>query len=176
MSHITEILNYSGKVGFKIISNLLNDVNEKLNTYDLELGVKKKVYNLMGECLENIDKHAEYPENDKHFFNTNPPGISVLLNDEYFIIETINPILNNQIEEIKSRIIQVNKLDRDGLKKLYKETILTTEISEKGGAGLGIINMAIISENKLEARFQEINEKFSTYALIMKIDKRKNRG
>ena len=83
--------------------------------------------------------------------------------------------MNVQVEEIKSRIVQVNNLDRRGLKNLYKDTILTTEISEKGGAGLGIINMAIISENKLEARFQEINNDFSSYALIMKIDKRKKR-
>lgn len=176
MSHLNEILAYSGKVKFDIISDLLNKVNDKLEGFDLELSVKKKVYNLMGECLENIDKHAEYPENDHQFFEKNPPGISVLLNDEYFIIKTINPVLHQQVDDIKARIIQVNELDRDGLKKLYKETILTTEISEKGGAGLGIINMAIISENKLEAEFRAINDDFTSYTLIMKIDKRKNRN
>lgn len=176
MKHITEILKYKGKVEFDIISDLLNKINDTLSTYDLELSVQKKVYHLMGECLENIDKHAEYPENDKEFFENNTPEISVLLNDEYFLIETVNPILTEQVDEIKSRIVQVNSLERPELKKLYKDTIITAEISDKGGAGLGILNMAIISGNKLEAKFNSINNNFTSYTLIMKIDKSKNRN
>ena len=176
MSHLSEILKYQGKVKFEIIGDLLNEVNEKLDNLDLDLSVKKKVYNLTGECLENIDKHAEYPVNDHDFFIDNPPGISIKLNDEFFIIETVNAVLNENVNDIKTRISEVNMLDRNGLKELYKHTIITTEISSKGGAGLGIINMAIISENKLDARFEPINNKYTAYTLIMKINKFKNRN
>ena len=173
MGNTSEIIKYQGLVKFDIIGRLLNEVNEKLENLDLELSVKKKVYNLMGECLENVDKHAEYPLNNPLFFSEHRPGISIDLNKNYFKIVTVNAVMNDTVGEIKSRISQVNNLDRKGLKDLYKRTIITTEISEKGGAGLGIINMAIISENKLEAVFSPINDEYSEYTLIMKINLKK---
>ena len=57
MSHITEILKYYGKVEFDIISNLLNKVNVTLEEYDLELSVKKKVYNLIYAGIAQLVEH-----------------------------------------------------------------------------------------------------------------------
>ncbi len=45
---------------------------------------------------------------------------------------------------------QINNLDKDGLKDLYKEIIKNTTISEKGGAGLGFVDMARKSGQPLE--------------------------
>ena len=173
MSETHEILKYKGIIEFQVIGNLLNKVTKKLDICKLELNIKKKVYSLMGECLENIDKHAEYPKNDTEFFNKYKPGIEIILNGNYFIIKTQNTILKSSEQAIKDRIEQVNFLDREGLKNLYKKTLLTTEISSKGGAGLGIINMAMISENNLEFQFEHINNIYTRYSLIMKISKQK---
>jgi hypothetical protein len=74
-------------------------------------------------------------------------------------------VRNESIEYISAKIDQVNALDKEGLKELYKEVIKKGEISEKGGAGLGFIDMARKSGQKLEYSFEPINDEFSFFSL-----------
>jgi hypothetical protein len=86
-------------------------------------------------------------------------------NDQEYIIASGNPLKNHEIGKVKSKLDQVNELDKDGLKQLYKEIIKNTSISEKGGAGLGFVDMARKSGRKLEYDFVEIEGETSFFAL-----------
>ena len=44
-------------------------------------------------------------------------------------------------------------------------------ISNKGGAGLGFITMAMKSKNKLNYKIEEINDRISCFTLEVKIDR-----
>ena len=44
-------------------------------------------------------------------------------------------------------------------------------ISNKGGAGLGFITMAMKSKNKLKYLFEEINDKLSCFTVEVKVDR-----
>ena len=51
------------------------------------------------------------------------------------------------------------------LKQLYKEIIKGTEISDKGGAGLGFVDMARKSGNGLEYSFEKLDSEYSFFSL-----------
>lgn len=76
-----------------------------------------------------------------------------------------NSIFNHKILLLKNKLDRVNSLDKEGLKDLYKNTILSGNVSPKGGAGLGIINIAKVSENKINYTFSTINDKYSYFTL-----------
>jgi hypothetical protein len=60
-------------------------------------------------------------------------------------------------------------LDKDGLKDLYKEIIKNTTISDKGGAGLGFVDMARKSGEKLEFSFPEMNADYSFFCIKVSV-------
>jgi hypothetical protein len=51
------------------------------------------------------------------------------------------------------------------------ETLTNGQISKKGGAGLGVIIMAMKSKNKIVYRSTPIDDKLSMVSLDIKVDK-----
>jgi L-cysteine desulfidase len=78
-------------------------------------------------------------------------------------------IRNDKIPSLRDRLDQVNSLDKEGLKLLYKDVRLNTSLSDSGGAGIGIIDIARKSENKLEYSFKDLNNQFSLFSLLVRI-------
>lgn len=160
------IISHFGHLGYDTIGDLLRQLDGKMKKLSIDELIRKKIYAVIVECLENIDRH-KHPENINTKFNTK---FTLEYRDNIFFITTGNAIENDVIDTLKSKIDSVNELDEKDLKKLYRKTLLTGEISEKGGAGVGIIDMAKISQNKIEYNFEPINSKLSYYQLQLKIN------
>lgn len=60
-------------------------------------------------------------------------------------------------------------MDQEGLKELYKLIIKTADISQKGGAGFGLVDIARKSGTKLEYDFEKVNDFYSFYSLLIRI-------
>ena len=82
----------------------------------------------------------------------------------YYVI-TGNPVANSRIDEIAEMIETVNKMDKDEIKAYYKKKILESRISEKGGAGLGFIDIVKKTGNKIDFHFQKINDIASFFVM-----------
>ena len=48
---------------------------------------------------------------------------------------------------------------------MYKDIIKNSDISDKGGAGLGFVDMARKSGRKLEFDFEKLDDNFSFFSL-----------
>ena len=66
---------------------------------------------------------------------------------------------------LKKTLEHINSLDKEGLKDLYKEIIKNTTISDKGGAGLGFVDMARKSGQKLLYEFPEMSPDYHFFCL-----------
>jgi len=117
----------------------------------------------MIESLENIYKYDDLI-NENYF-----PKFTIERQDNQFILTAGNPVDKKSIKMLKEKIDCVNKLDKQELRKLYRKTITDGRFSKKGGAGLGFIEMAKISGNKIQYRFEDINKNTSYYILEVKI-------
>ena len=64
----------------------------------------------------------------------------------------------------------INSMDKDGLKEYYQSSLNNSMVSDKGTAGLGMIDIARKSGNKLDFEFLKINNETSFFCLNVKID------
>lgn len=156
------ILVYEGEFTQEITKSVLAMAERNMDSMGEESSVKRKVFNVMVECLQNIVKHGEgYKAGEEAYsaiFMVGKRG------DEY-VIASGNPLENKDVEALKAKLDQVNSLDKEGLKQLYKDIIKSTNLSDKGGAGLGFIDMARKSGQKLEYNFIAIDSKRSFFTL-----------
>jgi hypothetical protein len=124
--------------------------------------LKKKVSFLLAECFQNIVRHrGKAPaENNKNidfgFFLTRSQ------NGNYFI-SSGNLIKKEKVKDLKAHLNKINKLDQESLKALYLEVLVNNGISPKGGAGLGLIEIARKSDQKIEYKFDKFNNNFSIF-------------
>jgi tetratricopeptide (TPR) repeat protein len=160
------IIEYKGIIDIEKIEDLISKTKEKLQNVELKNQVKKKTINILVECLENIQKYSS----DKDIENNYLPEVSVFYNNDFLTIESKNPIDKSNIEKLEKHIELVNNYDKENLKKLYEEVISNGNLSEKGGAGLGLIDIALKSNNKIEYSFSEIDSELYYFKLKILIN------
>lgn len=162
------MLVYEGEFTQEITKSVLSMTERNLESTGEESGIKRKVFNVMVECLQNICKHADAFEVSKE-----EKGAVFMIGreDGSYAITSGNFIMNDQIEGLKSKLEHINTLDKEGLKVYYKELIKSSELSDKGGAGLGFVDIARKSGQKLDFDFEKVNEEYSFFSFKTKITK-----
>ena len=84
-------------------------------------------------------------------------------------ILTGNFIRTVEVPALEQKLEKINAMSSEELKEYYREKLSTTELSERGGAGLGFIDMARKSGQKLEYNFQPVKEgiQFFTFSVAI---------
>jgi hypothetical protein len=159
------ILAHYGPLSYEEIGFLLNRMSAFVDKQGMNITIKKKVYSAMVESLENIYKHQDIINSNTEY----QPRFSLFLDEKEFSLFASNSILIKKIDPLKEKLDKVNSLNKDGLKDLYKLTILSGNVSPKGGAGLGIINIAKVSENKIVYNFESIDNEYSYFTINVSI-------
>ena len=165
MKNYDVVVNYKGTVDLDTIDSILHTLKVFLNHKVEDKIIRKRVYTLFVECLENIFRHADLNNGKEELIKDFPPRFIVEKICENFVIHTGNIIANGSIEEVVTRIEKLNQLEQKGINTLYKSSLSNAEISEKGGAGLGLIVMAKTTGQKIKYDFEKINNRFSYFAM-----------
>lgn len=162
---------YRGVFSQNITDGILSLTESNLDNVGEDSKIKKRVFTIMVEGLQNITRHQEIE--DKVDANTET-GIFLIqdINKRYYIT-TGNPILKKNIPALTEQLITINSLSPDELKEYYKNVLNDNIISDKGGAGLGLIEMARKSGNKLVYDFVNLSENYSYFYLNTEISQEK---
>jgi hypothetical protein len=164
------ILSHRGTLKYDTIGELINNLKKTVARLKIKLGIYKKLLLVMIESLENILKYNENFDIDSHIRTRFSPEFKIEKDDEKYFLTSVNVVFNKDIPMLKNKINHVNTLDTEGLKKLYKSTITNGRFTHKGGAGLGFIEMAKISTEKIQYNFKKIDNDYSIYRLCIIID------
>jgi len=127
-----------------------------------EPSAQRKVSFMLVECFQNILKHAESVPvernvwKDDGMFSFSDSGTS-------FAIDTINLIQTQDADKIEGLVAHVNSLSGEELKEFYLHHLKTNELSAKGGAGLGLIELARKSGQKIQFMTQQLNSDFALF-------------
>lgn len=171
MKNYDVIINHKGDVNIDIVDSILCQLKNYLNNNLDDKIISKRVYTLSVECLENVLRHSDLNKKDHVLVINYPPRFIVEKISETFVIHTGNIILNTNIDDVIARIEKLNSLEKNDINNLYKESLSKAEISEKGGAGLGLIVMARTTRQKIKYDFEKINNKFSYFAMQLNLKK-----
>lgn len=148
--------------------NVANDKEEDPVNYR----TKNKVSYILVECFQNLIRHGNI--HDQILKGSAKPGIFLTRNSiDQFYITSANIISNDKVADLKEKLLHINSLDAESLKELYLTVLSEESFSEKGGAGLGLIEMARKSGKNLEYDFEYINSEYSFFYLRVLLDKQK---
>jgi len=161
---------YEGEITHQITKAFTSLTESNMAKEEESNTVQKKVFHVMVECLQNISKHADSFGSDDFLFAGR--GIfMVSKGDIEYHVTTGNVIENAKIDELTRILDNINILDKEGLKQLYKTQMREGRLSEKGGAGLGFIDIARKTGRKLEFHFLTIDEENSFFILTSTISR-----
>lgn len=161
---------YEGEVNQTITKAFTTLAEKNMDVDDEDVTTKKRVYHVMVECLQNICKHADDVETGEPY----RPGHGIFIVGKStgdYVITTGNVIANKRVEQIRSLLEKVNSLNPEELKELYKKQMRETRLSDKGGAGLGFIDIVKKTGNKLEYHFEPLNDLTSFFILKTNVTK-----
>ena len=156
---------YRGEFSTTITDSILSLAETNLDNSKDAKKVRKRVYFILVEGLQNITRHQEETTSSNE-----TPGLLVIQRKENaYRITTGNLIRSENIADLTSHLDRINSLDKQELKQYYRDILNTRTFSEKGGAGLGLIEIARKSGNKLSFDFQKITDEFSYFYMQTKI-------
>ncbi|GJM29362.1 MAG: hypothetical protein DHS20C17_19970 [Cyclobacteriaceae bacterium] len=158
------LLVYEGKFDTESTKAVLHLAERNIDSLKEDPTIKRKVFNVLVECLQNVVKHGEKLDdpNPKH---GTVPVLMIGRESQHYIISSGNAMRSDNVKDLKSRIEKINTLDKEGLKKLYKKIMRSNDVSDKGGAGLGLVDMARKSGEKLSYHFSPLKGKLSFFSL-----------
>ena len=166
------ILFYKGNVDSEVINHVLDTVEDKMVEVNEQSALRKKVYNVLVESLQNLYHHVDRVPED--FEDQTSEKFCLLVVKKVvggYKIITGNFVHTENIEKLEEKIKRINRSSHDEIKELYKFILNHQRISEKGGGGLGLIDIARKTGNKLEYTFKEYNDKYSFFYLDILVNK-----
>lgn len=139
------------------------DISENTIADNQELSkVSRKVSFLMVECFQNIVRHGE--ETPEELSSTLKNGLFSFKNiGNSFIINSINLVDIDEINDITGQVEFINSLNSEQLREVCRTKLQHNKISGKGGAGLGLLELARKSGQKIKYKFEKVNDKVSLF-------------
>jgi len=160
------ILFYRGNVDSDVINHVLDTVEDKLVEINEQSRLRKKVYNVLVESLQNLYHHVDRVPADFEDQTSEKFGLlKVKKVDGGYKIITGNFVLTNNVEKLEEKIKRINRSSHEEIKELYKFILNHQRISAKGGGGLGLVDIVRKTGNKLEYNFKEYDDKYSFFYL-----------
>ncbi|HSL85990.1 MAG TPA: DUF6272 family protein, partial [Bacteroidales bacterium] len=80
-------------------------------------------------------------------------------------IMTGNFVRTSNVEKLEEKIKRINRSTHEEIKELYKFILNHQRISAKGGGGLGLVDIARKTGNKLDYAFRNYDDNYSFFFL-----------
>jgi hypothetical protein len=158
---------YYGYINHDLTKSLVNLAKTLLEKRQENKGLVRKVITVTVEGAQNVYKHGSTLAEDSM-------GNSVFViaeNEDFYIITISNYLDKVSAEELKPKLDKIKLLKKDELQSEYAYHASTNEITAKGGAGLGLYEIARASGNLFEYNFFDINEEVCLFTNNIKIAK-----
>ena len=155
-------LAYEGEITHQIMKTFTSLAEGNMSKADEPEALQKKVYHVMVECLQNISKHASQAADDDEQESTK--GIFLISrSNKVYSITTGNIVRKEQIKGLHELLDHINSLSKKQLDELHRKQLLEGHISEKGGAGLGFIDIRRKTGKNLSYKFIPVSDTHSFF-------------
>ncbi len=131
--------------------------------------ISRKLFSIFIELAQNISYYSA----EKTIFEGKEVGIgSVLITEDETLFEFAsgNIVQTEDVDALIEKCDLINSLDRDSLRE-YKRQQRKLPQGPYDGAHIGLIQVALTSENPLDINISRIDDTYSFFSIIVKIDK-----
>lgn len=156
---------YLGEFSHEITRMFTTMAESNMERNSEERSVQRKVFHVMVETLQNMNKHSDELSKTSHTGS----GLFIIgkKNDTYYVI-TSNKVAALHRESLEDTLVKVNNASKEELKEMYKKQMKEPVLNAKGGAGLGLIDIARKTEEKLNFQFIPLDDEY--YFFILKVE------
>lgn len=144
------------------VQHLLSEMEQRVMDRGLPKGVMKRTFNILVEALQNMCIHGHSTEQGVPFY------LHLWQEGEELRIRVMNLSQKSVKDKVKAQVLMLNALDKDSIKQHYRERMSNGDISDKGGAGLGLITMVMRSKDGLRFKWEKIHDGFGI--IIQELD------
>lgn len=160
------LISFSGKLS----QGLIEEYGQAVKTYmEVEERPHNEVYNVFSifiEQTQNIKNYCTRKQDSMHYDRISQSCIVTIgRSEEGYYIWAGNVVERSDLGPIVGRLDEMAGLDKDGLKKLYKDTLKRELPPDAAGAGLGLIDMARKAKRPLEFSVSDIDADLSFITL-----------
>lgn len=149
---------HKGRITKELIELVVEALEQSVTNLEPNRKVRRKITNVFIEVFQNIGFHgekvAEHPNSDM---------VLIISMPKYYKLGATNLIKKSDKEKIQSKIDLINKSTPEELREQYKNALSANEMSEKGTAGLGFIDIARKSGQKLYCEFEDADDNYSFF-------------
>ena len=155
---------YRGEVTGDNSVGLLTLLEREMEFSDFSLLGRKRLFMFVLENLQNITRHG--------VANSEEMTSLVVYHKtaDGYTVSTGNALKKSDVKGLRSNLEKINSLDSDKIREVYRTMLQDTKIGRKGGAGLGLMEMARKTGNKLDFEFLPIDDKYSYFILSKTVD------
>ncbi len=164
------IANHKGSISTDLITKTLVYVENLLLEKEENKKIRKKIYNILVEALQNLFHHALDINSNSDASKEDKFAMFALKKDTNYSFLSGNYVFTKNVQILKDRLDQINRLNPQQLKTLYQLILNNDEFSDKGGGGLGFVDIARKAKSKYEYEFHKLRDDvyfFSLKVVIM---------
>lgn len=159
------ITSYHGQMDEDRVSILTYTAEHQLDKEGARRGSVKKIFNILIEMLQNILLHGKLNE------DVGNPFFIILAQDiEDYVLICSNLVERELAMNITSALVELKKMNEKQLKAYYLEVLGNEQYSAKGGAGLGLITIALKCNNQFTYTNTPVNSDISLFSITAVIN------
>lgn len=159
------LLSYKGPLTDVLLSEFSHDIRQKLQEEDPKVG--KKVFAIFMELAQNV---LYYSKEVNMFGNRDRVGTLVIINTgESYQLMTGNLVYKKIVPELMEKCEKINSFDRDELREYKRQLRNAPKNEESKGAGIGLVQVALTSGNRVEMKVKEYANEFAFYVIVVNV-------
>lgn len=157
---------FSGRLSQGLIEEYGQAVKKYLETEDRPVNQIFNVFSIFIEQTQNIKNYNAGKVGSPAYGELAASAIVTIgkTEDSYFVYSG-NLVENADVAKLTETIEAIASLDKDGLKRLYKERLRQELPEGSTGAGIGLVDMARKASGPLQVSFSPVAEGFSFFTL-----------
>jgi len=159
------ILCFKGDFNQDLVNAIVMLTEQEPDVKNSSTLVRTRVFSVLVECMQNIRKYGAEVNADGDL----KPGIVIVTFKEgAYTVGAGNFIDTADVPALQAKLDAVISLDKEQLKNLHKKTLSETQLSDKSGAGLGLISIARKC-NSIRYNFRKLDGNRVFYSLHVRI-------
>ena len=150
-------LSYGGYISQFLISGMTEALEKEAEVSEISMSVSNNLFTIFIELSQNMMNYSKAIDETKK--TVNPQGLIVVSKDETanYFIHSQNVISLDDKEKVEPKLLEIQALDKDGIKKRYRELRKSGQNTHGKGGGIGFYEIAKKCDS-IEYSFKKINE------------------
>lgn len=163
---VNEVFFFQGRFTSSNSEANLREIEKRMDLQKFSRSIKKRVYSLAVEMIQNIVHHgmAYMTDEDSSF--------TVLCHADSIHLISQNYVFASDTPKISQAIDFLNDMTDAELRKYHVDLLCDNDFSAKGGAGLGLVTLARRSDGRLDYFIEERTTDIKVLTLHLKFSLR----